>query len=155
MSGEEAERYLRFMKFPNVLDLDDYRALLDERGCTVEAAEDTGRFASHVDLYLDMLNMQLTYDALKRIGFDMALMEALGGEMGFIQQLAHDQKICQGRFVATKQLTERAYCPRTRIPQGPNVTGGKGASPYPRRPAEFGCQDETRRARCEPAGPPP
>jgi SAM-dependent methyltransferase len=103
MSDEEAERYLRFMKFPNVLDLGDYRALLDEAGCTVEAAEDTGHFASHVDLYLDMLNMQLTYDALKRIGFDMDLMEALGGEMGFIQQLAHDQKICQGRFVATKQ----------------------------------------------------
>ena len=103
MSGEEAERYLRFMKFPNVLDLDDYCALLDEGGCTVGAAEDTGRFASHVDLYLDMLNMQLTYDALKRIGFDMDLMQALGGEMGFIQQLAHDQKICQGRFVATKQ----------------------------------------------------
>lgn len=102
MSDEESARYLSFMKFPNVLDLDDYRALLEESGCRVETAEDTRRFASHVDLYLNMLNMQLTYDALKVIGFDMNLMQALGGEMGFVQQLAHEGKISQGRFVATK-----------------------------------------------------
>ena len=102
MSDEESERYLSFMKFPNVLDLDDYRALLEESGCRVEMAEDTRRFASHVDLYLNMLNLQLTYDALKVIGFDMELMQALGGEMGFVQQLAHEGKISQGRFVATK-----------------------------------------------------
>jgi SAM-dependent methyltransferase len=102
ISDEEAERFLRFMKFPNLLDLGDYRTLLQDCGCQVETAEDTGRFAPHVDLYLNMLNMQLTYDALKRIGFDMALMQSLGAEMGFIQQLAHERKICQGRFVATK-----------------------------------------------------
>ena len=102
MSDDEAERYLRFMKFPNVLAIDDYRTLLEERDCHVEAAEDTGRFPSHVDLYLDMLNKQLAYDALKIIGFDMELMQSLGGEMVFIQQLAHAQKVCQGRFVASK-----------------------------------------------------
>ena len=102
ITDEEAERFLRFMKFPNVLELDDYRGMLQYCGCQVETAEDTGRFASHVDLYLDMLNMQLTYDALKRIGFDMELMQSLGGEMGFIQQLAHERKICQARFVANK-----------------------------------------------------
>jgi ubiquinone/menaquinone biosynthesis C-methylase UbiE len=102
MSEEEAERYLRFMKFPNVLSIDDYRTLLGNSGCTVEAAEDTGKFPSHVDLYLDMLNKQLTYDALKIINFDMELMQGLGGEMVFIQQLAHDGKVCQGRFIATK-----------------------------------------------------
>lgn len=102
MSDEEAERYLGFMKFPNVLAIDDYRDLLEERGCRIDAAEDTGRFASHVDLYLDMLNKQLTYDALKLIGFDMALMQTLGGEMVFVQQLAHEGKIQQGRIVATK-----------------------------------------------------
>ena len=102
MSHDEAERYLRFMKFPNVLTIDGYRALLAERGCHVETAEDTGRFPSHVDLYLEMLNKQLTYDALKLIGFDAELMQSLGGEMVFIQQLAHANKICQGRFVASK-----------------------------------------------------
>jgi SAM-dependent methyltransferase len=102
MTDKEAERYLRFMQFPNVLDLDDYRSLLEDCGCRVDVAEDTGRFASHVDLYLNMPHMQLTYDALKRIGFDIELMQALGGEMGFIQQLAHESKICQGSFVASK-----------------------------------------------------
>jgi SAM-dependent methyltransferase len=100
MSDNEAERYLRFMKFPNVLSIDDYRRLLEGHGCHVETAEDTGRFPSHVDLYLDMLNKQLTYDALKLIGFDMELMQSLGGEMVFVQKLAHAKKICQGRFVA-------------------------------------------------------
>ena len=61
-------------------------------------AEDTDR-STHVDLYLDMLTKQLTYDALKRIGFDMELMQTLGGEMTFIQQLAHDHKISQGLLV--------------------------------------------------------
>jgi ubiquinone/menaquinone biosynthesis C-methylase UbiE len=102
MSDDESERYLRFMKFPNVLTLDDYRTLLEDCGSHVETAEDTGRFASHVDLYLNMLNMQLAYDALKIIGFDMELMQTLGGEMSFIQQLAHDGKVCQGRFIASK-----------------------------------------------------
>lgn len=102
MGDDEGERYLRFMKFPNVLAIDDYGTLLEECGCHVETAEDTGRFPSHADLYLDMLNKQLTYDALKLIGFDMELMQSLGGEMVFIQQLAHAHKICQGRFIARK-----------------------------------------------------
>jgi hypothetical protein len=66
-------------------------------------AEDTGQFARHVDLYLDMLNMQLMYDALRIIGFDTALMESLGGEMNFMRDLAHAGKIAQGRFVARKK----------------------------------------------------
>jgi hypothetical protein len=67
------------------------------------AAEDTGRFAPCVDLYLDMLNKQLTYDALKIIGFDLGLMQALGAEMVFMQQLAHAGKIAQGLFIARKK----------------------------------------------------
>jgi len=102
LSAEEAERFLTFMKFPNVQDLDGYRALLEQNGCEVAAAEDTQQFAPHVDLYLDMLNKQLTYDALKIIGFDMELMQAMGGEMVFMQGLAHDGKIAQGRFIARK-----------------------------------------------------
>jgi ubiquinone/menaquinone biosynthesis C-methylase UbiE len=102
MSADEAERYLRFMKFPNVLARADYRRLLEQHGCEVVVAEDTGRFASHVDLYMEMLNKQLTYDALKLIGFDMDVMGGLGGEMTFVGQLAHEGKIEQGRFVAKR-----------------------------------------------------
>ncbi|UCG57051.1 MAG: methyltransferase domain-containing protein [Phycisphaerales bacterium] len=103
LSDGEAERFLKFMKFPNVQNIEGYRDLLDANGCEVGTAEDTGRFAPHVDLYLNILNMQLTYDALKIIGFDMELMESLGREMVFMQELAHAGKIGQGLFVARKQ----------------------------------------------------
>jgi sarcosine/dimethylglycine N-methyltransferase len=101
MSDADSERYLRFMKFPNVLAIGDYRNLLEQAGCTVTVAEDTRRFPDHADLYLDMLNKQLTYDALKIIGFDVALMQELGGELTFVRRLAHEDKICQGMFIAT------------------------------------------------------
>lgn len=103
MSEEEATRFMTFMKFPNVQDIKGYCDLLETNGCEVLVAEDTGRFAPHVDLYLNMLNMQLTYDALKIIGFDMEMMQAMGGEMKFMQTLAQAGKIVQGCFVAEKK----------------------------------------------------
>jgi SAM-dependent methyltransferase len=102
LSQSDAERFLAFMKFPNILDLKGYEELLMANGCQVQVAEDTGRFAPYAALYLDILNKQLTYDALRIIGFDMALMQAMGGEMVFMQQLAHASKIAQGIFIAQK-----------------------------------------------------
>lgn len=103
LSDEESERFLKFMKFPNILNINDYTALLEENGCDVIIAEDTKQFAPYVDLYLNMLTNQLTYDALRIIGFDMQLMQILGGEMVFMQKLAHSGKIAQGRFIAKKK----------------------------------------------------
>ncbi len=102
LSDEEAERFLRFMKFPNVQDVAGYRGLLEGNGCEVVAAEDTGRFGPCVDLYLDMVGKQLTYDVLKIIGFDSDMLQAIAGEMMFMQELAHAGKIAQGIFVAKK-----------------------------------------------------
>jgi ubiquinone/menaquinone biosynthesis C-methylase UbiE len=99
----ESERLLKFMKFPNILDIECYASLLTGRGCDVITADDTGRFAPHVDLYLNMLNMQLTYDALRVINFNLPLMETLGTEMNFMRDLAHAGKIVQGIFVARKR----------------------------------------------------
>ncbi len=90
------------MKFPSIQDLNGYPALLKTNGCQVQVAEDTARFAPYVDLYLDMLNKQLTYDALQIIGFDLELMQALAKEMVFMQQLAREGKIAQGIFIAMK-----------------------------------------------------
>ena len=104
MSEAESERYLRFMKFPNVLTLDEYGERLDDAGCRVKAAIDTERFPAYVGLYLDMLTKQLTYDALKRIDWDTDLMGVLGGEMQFIQELAHDRKISQGLVIAERTI---------------------------------------------------
>jgi SAM-dependent methyltransferase len=103
LTREESDRFLKFMKFANIQDLDGYAALLADQGCEVLVAKDTGRFAPCVDLYLNMLNLQLTYDALKIIGFDVALMGSLGGEMNFARDLAHAGKIIQGLFVAKKK----------------------------------------------------
>lgn len=102
ISDDEAERFLRFMKFPNMLSIEDYCELFHGQGCRMETAENTGRFAPHADLYINMLEMQLTYDALRIIGFDQQMLAGLAGEMGFLRCLAHEGKIAQGLFVARK-----------------------------------------------------
>ena len=102
LSPTEADRFLAFMKFPTLEDIPGYRSLLERNGCSVRVAEDTGRFPAYMDLYMNMIEMQLTYDALRLIGFDMDLMQTLGGEMAFLRDLAHAGKIAQGRFIARK-----------------------------------------------------
>jgi SAM-dependent methyltransferase len=103
LTDAEAQRFMTFMKFPNIQDLRGYQDLLKANGCNILFAEDTGRYAPCVDLYLNMLQKQLTYDALRIIGFDTNLMQALAGEMVFMQELAHAGKIAQGLFVGEKQ----------------------------------------------------
>lgn len=98
----DATRYLRFMKFPNILTIREYADLLSANGCQVVKAADTGRFPSHVDLYLSMVDKQLTYDALKIIGFNSAMLETIAQEMTHIQKLAHAGKIAQGLFIAKR-----------------------------------------------------
>jgi len=102
LSDEESARFFKFMKFPNVQNLDGYPELLKGSGCDIVHAADTGRFAPYVNLYLQMVDMQLTSDVLKIIGYDMDMMQAVAGEMVFMQGLAHDGKIAQGLFVAKK-----------------------------------------------------
>jgi SAM-dependent methyltransferase len=102
MTDAEAQRYLAFMKFPSVLTLAEYSALLQANHCAVRIAVDTGRFAKCVPLYLDMIERQLTYDALKIIGFDVNLAGTLIQEMRFLQTLAEAGKIIQGLIVAQK-----------------------------------------------------
>lgn len=103
LTSQEAERFLKFMKFPSIQDLGGYQKSLRANGCEVMLAADTGRFAPCVDLYLNMLNQQLTYDALRIIGFDTVLMGQMAAEMVFMQELAHAGKIVQGLFVARRK----------------------------------------------------
>lgn len=102
LNDVEAERFLRFMKFPNVQDIAGYTHLLEEHGCAVSTAEDTGRFPGYVDLYLNMLDMQLTYDALRILAFDADLLGAMAKEMAFLRDLAHAAKVTQARFIARR-----------------------------------------------------
>ena len=102
LSAEEAKRFLEFMKFPNVQSIPGYKALLESNGCQVQVAEDTGRFAPYVDLYMEMIGKQFTYDALRILNFDMNMLQAIGGEMQFLAGLAKAGKIAQGIFIARK-----------------------------------------------------
>ena len=102
MSDTELERFLKFMKFPNIQTLCGYVELLTEHGCEVIVSENTEQFAPCVDLYLEMVDRQLTYDALRILGFDSQMLGAVAEEMKFMQGLAHEGKIIQGRFVARK-----------------------------------------------------
>lgn len=98
----ELERLLSFMKFPNVESVAGYRRLLTQTGLDVIEAEDTQRFADYVDLYLAMVDRQLTYDALRLLNFDLATLDAVAGEMIFLRDLARAGKLAQGRFVARR-----------------------------------------------------
>jgi SAM-dependent methyltransferase len=102
LSPSEAERVLRHMRFPSILAVSDYRDLLVGAGFRIEAAEDTGRFAPHFELYRDIVTLQMTYDALKAAGFDSGRMEALEREREFIREVAHQAKLIQGMFVARR-----------------------------------------------------
>jgi SAM-dependent methyltransferase len=102
LSDTEAERFMGFMRFGTLQDIPGYSRLLTDNGCTVLTAEDTGRFAAYVDLYINMADMQLTYDAMKIINFSMDVMQVIAGEFAFIQELAHAGKIAQGRFIARR-----------------------------------------------------
>jgi ubiquinone/menaquinone biosynthesis C-methylase UbiE len=102
LSEAEAERLLRFMKFPNVQDTAGYAALLADSGCEVLTAEDTGRFPAYMDLYINMVDMQLTYDALRLLSFDADRLGALAREMVFLRELAHAAKVTQARFIARR-----------------------------------------------------
>ena len=102
MTADEAKRYLAFMKFPSVLSLDEYSALLQANGCAVRVAQDTGRFPQYVPLYLDMIEKQLTYDALKIIGFDRAGRQRSSARCASCRSLAEAGKIIQGLIVAQK-----------------------------------------------------
>lgn len=99
---DHLERFVSFMKFPNMQTLNGYQELLRSNGCEVLCARNTGLFAPCIALYMQMLTMQLTYDALKIIGFDQELFQALGGEIAFTRELAEAGQIFQGLVVARK-----------------------------------------------------
>ncbi len=103
LDAEESKRFFDFMKFPNVQNIEGYKALLEANGCEVVAAENTERFGPYVDLYMEMIDKQFTYDALRILNFDMDMLQGIGGEMQFLSGLGHANKIAQGLFVARKR----------------------------------------------------
>jgi SAM-dependent methyltransferase len=100
LSDGEAEQLLRLMTFPSLEDVGGYRRLLERQGCDVLRAEDTGRLAPGFEHYARMLSDQLAFDALEILGFDLGLLRAVEGQLGFVTELGRARKIVQARFVA-------------------------------------------------------
>ncbi len=103
LSDSEASRINTFMKFPYMESRKGYEKLLKDAGFSLELSDDlTADFADHIGLYIKMLTEQLTFDALKIIGNDMALFGQMGGEMVFMQEMAKKGKLGRCRIVAVK-----------------------------------------------------
>jgi ubiquinone/menaquinone biosynthesis C-methylase UbiE len=103
LSEAEAQRVLGMMTFANIEDIPGYQRLLSQHGCEVESAEDTGRLAQYMDLYLNMIEMQLTYDVLAALAFRKDLLEALTGTFRFLRDMSRAGKFVQGRFIARRK----------------------------------------------------
>jgi hypothetical protein len=102
LTDAEAQHFLGMMTFGNVEDIPGYIKLLSASGCEVRVAEDTGRFAAHFELYLNMIEMQLTYDVLRTLAFRTELLESLVDGFRFLGEMARAGKIAQARFVARR-----------------------------------------------------
>ena len=103
LTDSEAQRFLGMMTFANVEDIAGYVNLFSGSGCEVQVAEDTGRFPLHVDLYLNMIEMQLTYDVLRTLGFRTDLLQTLTDGFRFLGELSRAGKVAQARFVARRK----------------------------------------------------
>lgn len=103
LTDADAERINRFMKFPYLESRKGYEALLGKYGFEVKVSDDlTSEFADYIQFYIDMLTKQLTFDALRIINWDMNLMQAMGGEMGFMLEKARAGNFGRTRLVAIK-----------------------------------------------------
>jgi SAM-dependent methyltransferase len=98
----EADRFLAFMKFPELFSAADYAAACTAAGLRVELCEDTGRFAPAIERYLADVTIQRTWDALAIIGFDQAMAQAIVGEMQHALALAKAGMLAQVMVVARK-----------------------------------------------------
>jgi ubiquinone/menaquinone biosynthesis C-methylase UbiE len=104
LTEAEGERINTFMKFPYMESQKGYESLIAKHGLELVSSEDLHEhFASCIDLYIKMLTMQLSYDALRIIGDDMKMFESMGGEMTFMSEMAHAGKFGRGRWIAIKK----------------------------------------------------
>jgi hypothetical protein len=91
------------MKFPYLESQKGYESIIEQQGLSlVESADLTEAFSEYVDFYIKMLVDQLSFDALKIIGWNMDLFQAMGNEMAFIAEKAHEGKMGRARLIARK-----------------------------------------------------
>lgn len=103
MKAEEATRIHSFMKFPNTESLKSYEDLLKKYGMCIKYAEDLcDQFSKSMELYCRMISEQLTYDALRILGDNSALLDYISQEWNYMIEMGRKGKFGQGRIVAVK-----------------------------------------------------
>jgi ubiquinone/menaquinone biosynthesis C-methylase UbiE len=103
LNESDAERINRFMKFPYMESQKGYEELLEKHGFSIEVSEDlTADFAEYISFYIQMLTRQLSFDALRIIGWDMNLFQAMGGEMSFMAEKAREGGFGRARLIGVK-----------------------------------------------------
>jgi len=103
LSDDDAYRINAFMKFPYMESAEGYKKLMEQSGLTIiESTDLTEEFAGYIDLYIKMLTDQLTFDALRIIDNNLGMFQAMGSEMKFMSQKAHEGSFGRGRFIARK-----------------------------------------------------
>ena len=99
LGNDEALQFLGMMKFANIEDIGGYKRFLERSGCEMLVAEDTRRLAAYMDLFVNMIEMQLTYDVLRIFDFSADLLQKAIDGSRFLAGLARAGKIGQARFV--------------------------------------------------------
>ena len=105
LDADEARRLMRFMCFPSILRIDEYRDLLRGAGLVVEVAEDTGRMAPCMSLYRQLATNQVCYDLPKAPRFDLARLSTPERDPPHVARLAREGKLAQAAFVARAPRT--------------------------------------------------
>ncbi len=98
----EARRLCVFMNYPVVPDVAVYCEELEQRGCDVILATDTGRLSPFMDLYYNLLALQVSADALDILGQDAEAWRNFLYEMQFLRHLANRGALIQAMFIARK-----------------------------------------------------
>ncbi len=101
-AAADADRFLAFMKFPELFSAADYAAACAAAGLRVTVCEDTGRYVPAIERYLADITTQHTWDALAIIGFDQAMAAAIIGEMQHALVVAKAGGLAQVMVVARK-----------------------------------------------------
>ena len=102
LTDAERDSFFAILKFPNLWDAAAYRNALVDEGCKIVEICDTGRFARCFELYRAMFDLQLGWDVLEIAGFDHSVLDALTGQLAFIQDLGAAGKVAQTRVIARR-----------------------------------------------------
>jgi SAM-dependent methyltransferase len=103
LADDEAEHVMQIMTFPSLYSVDSYRAAFAAERCDVVVAEDTGRFGPFFGLYAQMLQKQLTFDALELLAFSKELLDVVLEQLLGLARLGERGKLGQLRFVARRR----------------------------------------------------